>query len=158
MKICNICKKEKGLEDFNKDRCKKDGYMNFCKECRNRKHLLNKEKNNKKSKEKKKGDILFKLICRLRSRLSKSVRENKLVKKSKTIDILGISIHEFKLYIESKFTDGMSWENYGDWHLDHIEPISYANNEEEVYKLSHYTNFQPLMAFDNLSKGNRYIG
>ena len=51
MKICNICKKEKELEDFNKDRCKKDGYMNFCKECRSKKHLLNKENNNKKSKE-----------------------------------------------------------------------------------------------------------
>jgi hypothetical protein len=50
----------------------------------------------------------------------------------------------------------MSWENHGKWHLDHIKPISLAENEEDVYILNNYTNFQPLWAFDNLSKGNKY--
>ena len=52
----------------------------------------------------------------------------------------------------------MNWENYGLWHIDHIIPISYAKSEEEIYKLNHYSNFQPLWAKDNLSKGNRFIG
>ena len=52
----------------------------------------------------------------------------------------------------------MNWKNYGEWHLDHIIPISYAKKEEEIYELNHYTNFQPLWAKDNLSKGNRFIG
>ena len=50
----------------------------------------------------------------------------------------------------------MSWENYGEWHLDHKTPISWAKTEEEIYELNHYTNFQPLWEFDNLSKGNRW--
>lgn len=81
-----------------------------------------------------------------------------LSKSYKTLDILGISIADFKLFIESKFIDNMSWDNYGEWHLDHVIPISYGKNIEEIYKLSYYTNFQPLWMIDNCSKGNRYIG
>jgi hypothetical protein len=50
----------------------------------------------------------------------------------------------------------MSWDNYGEWHLDHKTPVSWATTEEEIYELNKYTNFQPLWQFDNLSKGNRY--
>jgi hypothetical protein len=50
----------------------------------------------------------------------------------------------------------MSWENQGEWHLDHIMPISLAKTEEEVIKLNHYTNFQPLWAEDNVRKSNKY--
>jgi hypothetical protein len=64
-----------------------------------------------------------------------------------------------KKYIESKFKEGMSWDNYGvyGWHLDHIIPLSSAKNEEELKSLCHYTNLQPLWAFDNLSKFNKII-
>lgn len=56
----------------------------------------------------------------------------------------------------------MSWDNHGEWHIDHIIPIKYmpdgvAPTIEEVYRRLHYTNTQPLWAEDNLSKGNRYI-
>lgn len=51
----------------------------------------------------------------------------------------------------------MSWGNYGDWHIDHIIPLSLAKTEEETYKLCHYTNLQPLWAKDNLTKGNKLI-
>ena len=50
----------------------------------------------------------------------------------------------------------MSWENKGEWHLDHIIPISSATNEKEVYELNHYTNFQPLWSIDNLMKSNKF--
>ena len=50
----------------------------------------------------------------------------------------------------------MSWDNYGEWHLDHKIPISWATTEDEVYKLNKYENFQPLWASENCSKGNRY--
>ena len=50
----------------------------------------------------------------------------------------------------------MTFENHGEWHLDHIKPISLAKSEEEIIELNHYTNFQPLWAKDNLSKSNKY--
>ena len=67
--------------------------------------------------------------------------------------ILGCTIDEFKSYIESKFKKGMTFENYGEWHLDHIIPLATAKTTEDVIKLCHYTNFQPLWAEDNLKKG-----
>lgn len=99
-------------------------------------------------------DSLFKLKVSLRKSISRSF---KLYKKSKKYeDILGISYEDFKIYIEGLFLEGMSWENYGEWHLDHKTPISWAKTEEEVYELNHYSNFQPLWSEDNLIKGNRY--
>jgi hypothetical protein len=80
-------------------------------------------------------------------------------KKSKIQDILGCSFEEFRLHIESKFEPWMTWSkgiyngefNYG-WDIDHIIPLSCAENEEYLIKLNHYTNLQPLC-----SKINRDI-
>lgn len=53
----------------------------------------------------------------------------------------------------------MSWENRGDvWHLDHIKPLATATCEEDLIKLFHYTNFQPLLARDNIRKSSIYKG
>ena len=145
--VCTKCLTIKDKSNFIKDNSRKNKLSASCKECKNE-YFRNK----------KKGDINFKLICTLRSNLSESIRRNKLSKSYKTLDILGISIEDFKLFIESKFIDNMSWDNYGKWHLDHVIPISYGKNIEEIYKLSYYTNFQPLWMIDNCSKGNRYIG
>lgn len=66
-------------------------------------------------------------------------------------------------YIESKFTEGMTWENHGQsnvcdkWQLDHIIPINSATSEEEMIKLNHYSNFQPLCETENKSKSDRLI-
>lgn len=82
-----------------------------------------------------------------------------VVKKNLTTEeILGCSIPDFVSHIESQFKVGMSFDNRKDWHLDHIIPISYAKTEEEIIKLNHYTNYQPLWASENLAKGNKYIG
>ena len=51
----------------------------------------------------------------------------------------------------------MSWDNYGKWHIDHIIPLSSANSEDDIYKLCHYTNLQPLWAEDNLKKSNKIL-
>jgi hypothetical protein len=75
-----------------------------------------------------------------------------------TEDILGCSIEFFTQYLQSQFTEGMTLENHGEWHIDHIKPISLAKSEDEIYLLCHYTNFQPLWALDNLKKKNKYNG
>ena len=75
------------------------------------------------------------------------------------MEIVGLSSEELKIYIESKFLEGMTWENYGlhGWHIDHIIPLSSVKTEDEIIKLCHYTNLQPLWAKDNLSKHNKII-
>jgi len=104
-------------------------------------------------------DILFKLKTNYRNRLKDIFRDYGYVKNNKSIDYLGCDIKFLKEYLESKFTDGMTWDNKGfyGWHIDHIIPISSAKNEEEIYKLCHYTNLQPLWSKDNMSKGSKLL-
>lgn len=105
-----------------------------------------------------KTDILFKLSHTIRTSINKSLN-GKFIKSKRTFEILGCSLIEFKVYLEFKFDEKMTWENHGEyWHIDHIIPISWAKSEEDVYKLNHYSNLQPLNAIDNLSKNNRYAG
>jgi hypothetical protein len=97
------------------------------------------------------------LIEKIRSLIYKSIKRGGWIKNSRTHQILGCSFKEFKIYIENKFTEGMNWQNRGEWHFDHIYPLSLAKNEKHLIELNHYTNFQPLWAKDNLKKGNRVI-
>jgi len=100
-------------------------------------------------------DITFKLAKRLRNRLNDIVRQNFKYKRSKLKEYLGCSLSDLKIHIESLFQVGMTWDNYGEWHIDHIKPLSSANTEEELYSLNHYTNLQPLWAIDNIKKSNK---
>lgn len=139
-------------------------YYNANKEKRKDYEIKNKSLINKKANEyqknRKKHDILFKLQSNLRTLICESFRRTKLNKNSKTEKILGCSYEEFKLHLESKFEPWMNWENRGlyngepnyGWDIDHIIPQSFAKTEEELLKLNHYTNLQPLC-----SKVNRYI-
>lgn len=103
-------------------------------------------------------DPLFKLSDNIRCLIIKSFKNQYTKKAKKTINILGCTFAEFKSHLECKFTNIMNWENYGIyWEMDHIVPVSWATTEEELYKLNHYTNFQPLTKADNMAKGNRYI-
>ena len=80
-------------------------------------------------------------------------------KENNSIEYLGCTIEEFKDHIEKQFTDGMSWNNHGEWHIDHIIPVKYENPTlEDVIQRLHWTNTQPLWAGDNIAKGNRFIG
>lgn len=106
-------------------------------------------------KNRKQIDPLYHLQMTIRSLIKTSFRK-KDFNKPRTLSILGCTYEEFKIYIESQFINDMTWENYGEWHLDHKIPVSWATSEEELYKLNHYTNFQPMWAFDNMSKSNRY--
>jgi hypothetical protein len=106
----------------------------------------------------KKYDPIFKITHNMRVRMSVFLKSNNISKKNKTFEIIGCSPQFLKEYLEQKFTEGMSWELMGQHiHIDHIIPLSSANTEEEVYKLCHYTNLQPLWAFDNLSKGSKIL-
>ena len=99
------------------------------------------------------NDVGFRLTTILRKRLRGAVMKN--YKSKKTMELLGCTIEEFKKYLESKFTKGMTWDKI---HIDHIKPcISFdLTNPEEQAKCFHYTNLQPLWAIDNLKKGAKY--
>lgn len=111
----------------------------------------------KKRNEKYKNDIFYRLSLNVRNRLNSFLKLNKISKKNKTFDIVGCNPIFLKEYIESKFTNGMSWDNRHMWHIDHIIPLSSAKTEEEIYKLCHYTNLQPLWIKENLSKGSKIL-
>jgi hypothetical protein len=104
-----------------------------------------------------KTDIVFKLRKNIKTLIKSKLVNNGYTKKSRTHEILGCSFEEFKIYLESKFESWMTWDNYGKyngelnygWDIDHITPISSAKTEENVLKLNHYTNLQPLCSYTN---------
>jgi hypothetical protein len=100
-------------------------------------------------------DLHFNLITKLRSRLNSALKNKKWKKNSKFSQYIGCSLEDLKLHLEKQFQPGMSWKNRKEWHIDHIIPLSSAKNEQELYKLCHYTNLQPLWAIDNIKKGNK---
>lgn len=107
-------------------------------------------------------DPLFKLRMLIRNNINRTLQYNDIPKDHPSIMYLGCSIEEFKLHIESKFKEGMSWSNHGRgemaWHLDHIIPLATLkdiNDQEKLKEVCHYTNYQPLWELENLSKGSR---
>jgi hypothetical protein len=100
-------------------------------------------------------DINFRLKAILRSRITKLVRGES--KNGSALRDLGCSLDELKIHLENQFQDGMSWDNYGEWHIDHIVPLASFDltDREQFLKACHYTNLQPLWAEDNLKKGAR---
>ena len=76
----------------------------------------------------------------------------------RSYELTGISIAELKAYLENQFSNGMTWENRGQWHIDHIRPCASFDftDPEQQRECFHYTNLQPLWAEDNLAKSDRW--
>ena len=106
-----------------------------------------------------KNDSIFRLINIMRARTRLFFKSKDIKKKNNTFEIIGCSPEFLKEHIEKQFTKGMSWDNHGQygWHIDHIVPLSSANTEDEIYKLCHYNNLQPLWAEENLRKSNKIL-
>ena len=102
-----------------------------------------------------KTDINYKLARILRSRLKSAIKHN--YKSGSAVRDLGCTISYLKRYLEKQFTKGMTWDNHGEWHIDHIIPLSLVNlsDIEQLLKVVHYKNLQPLWAKDNLIKSNK---
>ena len=164
-----ILEKEKEKRFLNKETINKKHLLyfqnnNLAKEkklIRGRKYAKeNREKINENRKKRKENDIIYKITCIVRTSINNTFKRKKIPKNSRTLDILGCSYEEFICYIESKFEPWMNWENRGKyngelnygWDIDHIIPLSTAITAEDVVKLNHYTNLQPLC-----SKVNRDI-
>lgn len=104
-----------------------------------------------------KTDDAYKFKINVRNLIQKAFIYNDFIKTSKTIQILGCSFEEFRTYLEAKFEPWMTWENRGlyngnsdyGWDIDHIIPLSSAKTMEDIIRLNHYTNFQPLCSHIN---------
>lgn len=105
-----------------------------------------------------KNNPLFRLRKNVRRRLHLALKGK--FKTKTTLNLIGCTWDELKLYLESKFQQGMTWDNYGyyGWHIDHIIPVDNFDieNPNELKKCMHYTNLQPLWMEQNLKKGNRF--
>ena len=93
-----------------------------------------------------------------RSTLKSVLKRMNKVKDKNTIDILGYSPLELKEHIETLFTDGMNWDNYGEWHVDHIIPVSSFDKDVLTSVVNALSNLQPLWATTREINGVIYEG
>jgi GH15 family glucan-1,4-alpha-glucosidase len=101
-------------------------------------------------------DISFKLKSNLRTRIHHAIEGN--IKSLRTMFLIGCEVDYLMYHLQEQFQPGMSWDNYGDWHVDHIKPCARfdLSKPEEQLKCFRYTNLQPLWSEDNLRKGSKY--
>lgn len=182
VKTCSACSVEKPVTDFYKRRASPDGLHPKCKICKMAQDSNHYKKNRKKiiaqvmkrvkdnpdaynayrrdlRKRKEATDLNYKLSRRLRSRLYNAVLG--LTKAGSAVALLGCTVDALRSHLEASFyphpTTGetMSWDNYGDWHIDHIQPLNAFDLADRVQlaQACHHTNLQPLWAIDNLTKG-----
>ena len=141
---------QKEYRDENKERL-----YDYIKEYRE----INRDELNEKANIRKKTNPIRKLSHIVRNRIYVYFKSKNIKKKTKTFEMLGCSPEEFKMYIESLFTDGMTWDLVGkEIHIDHIIPLCSAKDEVELMSLCHYKNLQPLWKTTRVINGIEYIG
>lgn len=181
MRLCKKCGEIKELLLFEVDKRKKEGRTYRCLECAGKYKMIwqnnNKDKRvisrkklydknrlkefeyAKKYKAKRKAvDPVFKLVELIRTRIWHTLHKKNFKKNKRFKEYIGCTVEELVIHLECKFDANMNWSNHGSyWHLDHIIPLDSASTIEEVMKLNHYTNLQPLEAKENLRKSNKIL-
>lgn len=173
IKHCKGCGSDLPLSSYNKSKAESDGLQRRCKDCsraNSRKHRSNNPeyyekwyKDNKtkmleykrKHDRRKRQDPKDRLVLNIRSRTSFIVKSKGMIKSKKCREYLGCDPEFLIRHIEMQFIDGMTWDNYGEWEIDHIYPISKAKAIDDVYRLNHYTNLRPLWKLDNIRKRDK---
>ena len=118
-----------------------------------------KEYNRKYESNKRRIDPIYKFSVDIRNLINDSFKRKNCIKPKKTEEILGCSMSEFKEYILSKCTEGVKLEDFGlyGYHIDHVIPLASATSLDDIIRLCHYTNLQPLWCKENLKKSNKLI-
>jgi len=172
-KTCPSCLIKKNINLFHKQIGSKDGYRSMCKECRSDKFKVDyqglsefSETHKKRTKEyalnnRKKINEYFKLRYinkpheyAWRGMLRSVIRRFGSNKEGSTYNMLGYSAKQLKKHMEGLFTNGMSWENWGKWHIDHIIPVSKFEKDTDSKIVNALSNLQPMWASDNIRKSN----
>lgn len=157
---CKECEKKYKKKNYlEKIEARREYRENYYRENKNKilEKILSYQKKNGTWMKKYNSDPIFRMNHNVRCRIREFLTEKKIRKKNKTGEIVGCSKLELMSFLEKKFKDGMSWNNYGEWHIDHIIPLSSAKSEEDILKLCHFTNLQPLWRNENFKKGKKII-
>jgi hypothetical protein len=106
-------------------------------------------------------DPSFRLKCNTRTAVWTCLKERDIAKYRSTFELLGYTLEELIAHLEKQFTEGMTWDNYGEWHVDHKIPMSsfqFETTDDREFKLCWcLDNLQPLWGPDNLSKGTKFL-
>lgn len=155
MKKCSKCKETKDCSEFSRNKSRKDGLHNYCRECdkEKRKHFYSCNPDYKRDYKNNRLPTNYAISEDLRRNLRSAISYN--VKSGKTIELLGCSIEFLKGYLTGQFTEEMSWDNYGEvWTIDHAMPFRYFDltKEDELKIVCHWTNLRPMLKADNYSR------
>ena len=178
-KNCTKCGQIKTRDEFGPDRRTQTGLNSWCQQCKcnfakiyyKTAHGRQKQKDYKKldhvkirrnntQKKRYNTDLKFKMRRILSARLCIALHHTKhgrALKHSRTLDMLGCTIDFFMQHIEQQFQPGMTWQNHGQWHIDHIKPCASFDLTDPAQQKTcfNFSNMQPLWAEDNMKKGCR---
>ena len=178
-KKCSKCKVVKSVNDFHKHKGRKDGLQQACKECKKeyakQHHQDNKEKNNERDKQyhqnnkekrneyqrnRRANDPAATLRHNVSSTIAMALNRNDGSKQGESVmKYLPYTIEQLKEHLESQFEPWMTWNNHGEWHIDHIYPQSKlpydSMDHPNFLKVWALKNLQPLESSENISKGNK---
>ena len=182
VKTCTKCLAAKPLSEFNKCKIAKDGLRYNCSDCLskyNRKHnrklclSLSDEMKSAKLDKAFRWRVLNRdriNACRRKRTFSPQAKERRKASRrllylingaspEKFVELVGCTGNEFKAHLKSKFKPGMTWENHGEWHVDHIIPLSAFDpfDPEQWAKANHHSNVQALWAIENMKKGSKIL-
>jgi len=121
---------------------------------------VNRDRINSAVRERRLNDPQYAILCRLRSSLHNALRKAGQKKTTTTFNLIGMPIQDFLKYLESLFQPGMSWDNRGEWHIDHVRPCATFNlsDPEQQRQCFHYSNLQPLWGVENMRKNSHWEG
>ena len=150
-----VQKKERLAECNKKYRAKNETRL---KEARRHYDNRNRLQRNEKARLRYANDPQYKMAVAMRNSVNERVRQFQATKKGRTFTLVGCSPSDLCAHLEAQFTEGMSWDNYGEWHIDHIRPCASFDLEDPAQQQEcfHFTNLQPLWALDNIRKSDTW--
>jgi len=177
-KICGGCDLNKDYSEFYNNKRKPDGKQTQCKPCMKKQNKKNytthkiawdkrsmayrktskwKEYKRNYMNRRYKTDTRFRILTRLRNRTREAVSTYGGKKCKSTLKYTGCTIEELCKHLESKFINGLSWDNIHLWDIDHVIPCSSFDmaKPEDQLKCFHYSNLQPMWRIDNIRKSNK---
>jgi hypothetical protein len=178
-KRCGCCKVIKNTKDFGRDNYTLDGKKRSCKDCRGKEVNVEKDSERKRKWYFKNEELIKKGLKPKRQKrdrreyLKKHYKENSHMyawrglvrrvlkngeKDKSTLELLGYTYNELKEHISSLFTEGMSWSNHGEWHIDHKKDLALFEKNTPVHIVNALENLQPLWATSRTINGKFYIG